>query len=183
MIWAKKQAGKLLIYFKPDMSSKTVVISITLFLLILVVGSYLLLNPSKPQPKVLSYSSQDKDKPTVEVKESFKDLGVIKVKDTQKVTFTLKNTGTKTLQLSNINSSCGCTAGQIIYKGVESKEYSMHSQSEDVFEIAPQTEAQVRVTYRPFTMPVYGLVEREVYISTNDPANSKLVFKVRAVVK
>lgn len=158
-------------------------IGLALFSLVLIVGSYLLLNtPAKPQPKVLSYTSQDKEKPIAEVKENFKDLGTIKVKDTQESVFTIKNTGTKTLQLSNINSSCGCTAGQIIYNGKTSKEYSMHSQSEDVFEIKPQTEAQIKVTYRPFTMPVYGLVEREVYITTNDPANAKLIFKVKAVV-
>lgn len=165
------------------MNNKTLLIGIGVFSLILVAGSYLLLNtPDKPQPKVLSYAQQDKEKPTVEAKVTFKDLGKIKVSDTQIATFTIANRGAKPLQLSKINSSCGCTAGQIIYKGVESKEYSMHSQSDDVFEIAPQTQAQVRVTYRPFTMPVYGLVEREVYITTNDPNNSKLVFKVKAVV-
>lgn len=158
-------------------------IGLAVFSLFLVVGAYFLLNtPSKPQPKVLSYASKDKEKPIVEVKESFKDLGKIKVADTQTTTFAIKNIGNKSLQLSKINSSCGCTAGQIIYKGETSKEYSMHSQSEDVFDIAPQTEAQVKLTYRPFTMPVYGLVEREVYITTNDPNNSKLVFKVKAIV-
>jgi len=32
-------------------------------------------------------------------------------------------------------------------------------------------------------MPVYGIIEREVYVSTNDPENPKLVFKVKATVK
>ncbi len=165
------------------MNNKTLIIPITIFSLVLLIGSYYFLNtPSASQIKVLSYTSQDKEKPTVEIKETFKDLGTIKVKDIQETTFTLKNVGAKPLQLSNMNSSCGCTAAQIIYKGVTSKEYSMHSQSEDVFEIAPQTEAQVKVTYRPFTMPVYGLVEREVYINTNDPVNPKVVLKIKAVV-
>lgn len=165
------------------MNNKILLIGIALFSVVLLIGSYILLNgSSKAQPNVLSYNSQDKEKPVVEVKDASKDFGTIKVKDTKETIFTIKNAGTKTLQLSNINSSCGCTAGQIIYKGVTSKEYSMHSQSGDVFEVAPQTEAQVKVIYRPFTMPVYGLVEREVYITTNDPLNSKLVFKIKAVV-
>lgn len=181
MLRVKKCDRKLPIFSIHNMNK--LFVGITIFSLLLVAGSYIVLNsPGKSQPKVLSFTSQDKEKPTVETKEIAKDLGTIKVADIQKVTFTVKNIGTKPLQLSNITSSCGCTAGQIIYNGVESKEYSMHSQSDDVFEIAPQTTAQVRVTYRPFTMPVYGLVEREVYISTNDPSNSKLVFKVKAVV-
>lgn len=180
---AKTPAGKLLIYSKHNMGNKTVFIGIAIVSIILIIGSYFLLNSSsKPQAKVLSYSVQDKDRPAAEIKENFKDLGTIKVKDTQETLFTLKNIGDKPLQLSDINSSCGCTSGQIIYNGITSKEYSMHSRSDDVFEIAPQTEAQVKLTYRPFTMPVYGLVEREVYITTNDPANSKLVFKIKAVV-
>lgn len=139
-------------------------------------------SPGTPEVKVLSYSAGDKEKPTVQVNETFKNLGKIKVSDTSESTFIIKNIGSKSLQLSNINSSCGCTAGQIVYNGVKSREYSMHSKSDDVFEIAPNTEAKVNVIYRPFSMPVYGLVEREVYITTNDPSNTKLAFKVKAIV-
>ena len=166
------------------MNNKIIFVAIIIFSLVLIIGSYYVLNaPGKTQPAVLSYTAQDKERPAASVKQSFKDLGTISVKDTSEAIFTVKNIGSKTLQLSKINSSCGCTAGQIIYKGEVSKEYSMHSKSDDVFEIAPKTEAQVKVIYRPFTMPVYGLVEREVYIETNDPANSKLIFKIKAVVK
>src|SRR3989344_6166355 len=165
------------------MGNKKLVAGIVIFSLVFIIGSYLLLNSSsKPQSKVLSYSSKDKEKPIAEVKESFKDFGKIKVSDSQKATFIVKNIGTKPLQLSDLNSSCCCTVGQIIYKGSESKEFGMHSPGTEVFEIAPQTEAQVRVTYRPFVMPVNGLVEREVYMNTNDPDNSKLIFKVKAFV-
>ena len=59
----------------------------------------------------------------------------------------------------------------------------MHSQSGFVTEIAPGDTATVRLTYRPATMPVYGVVEREVYVTTNDPENQKLVFSIKTKVK
>lgn len=59
----------------------------------------------------------------------------------------------------------------------------MHAQSDDVFEIAPNTQATLRLTYRPFTMPVYGALTREVYVTTNDPSNPKLVFQIKTFVE
>lgn len=166
------------------MSNKIIVVGIMIFSLIIIIGSYFLfVNPDNAQPKVTTYSSQNKDKPIAEVKETSKDFGKIKLSDNPEVVFTLKNIGTKSLQLTGISSSCGCTAAQIIYNGKTSREYSMHFKEEDVYEIAPLTEAKVKVIYRPSTMPVYGLVEREVYITTNDPNNQKIVFKVKAVVE
>lgn len=165
------------------MNNKTLFGGITIFSLVLVGGSYFFLNTSsKPQPNILSYTSVDKDKPIAEVKETFKDLGKIKVSEQKEAEFILKNKGVRPLQLSQITSSCGCTVGQIAYKGKTSQEYGMHSQSDDVIEIAPQTEATITVIYRPYVMPVYGLVEREVYITTNDPNNPKLTFKVKSIV-
>lgn len=165
------------------MDNRILMAAIGLFSLLFVGGSYIVLKtPAEPQSRVLSYAAEDKEKPIAEVKNTFKDLGKIKVSDTQEVIFTLKNIGTKSLQLSDIKSSCGCTAGQIIYQGKTSKEYSMHTKSADIFEIAPQTEAQVKMIYRPFTMPVYGLVEREVYMTTNDPGQPKISFRVKAIV-
>lgn len=122
-------------------------------------------------------------KPVLETLQSSFDFGEIKVSDVKQQDFTLKNTGSKPLQVLNINSSCNCTFGQVIYKDLTSKEYGMHAQSGYVTQIAPGDTALVRVTYKPALMPVYGLVEREVYISTNDPTNPKLVFSVKAKVK
>ena len=59
----------------------------------------------------------------------------------------------------------------------------MHAKSDDVIEIAPGKQALVRVIYVPSIMPVYGSVEREVYLNTNDPNSPKLTFKVIANVK
>src|SRR3989344_635444 len=165
------------------MNSKTIVIAIVgIFTFLL--GSYFVIQAtSTPDVKVAYYSSSAKEKPEVEVKSTSFDMGKMKVSEQKTAEFMLKNTGAKPLQLYDISSSCGCTVGQISYLGKESKEFGMHSVGAFGTPIAPNTEAKVKITYRPYVMPVYGKVEREVYISTNDPQNPKLVFQVKAFVQ
>ena len=107
----------------------------------------------------------------------------MKVSDDKSANFKIKNIGQKPLQLSNISSSCNCTFGQVIINGKESDVFGMHNVSDFAGEILPGKEAIIKVTYRPSIMLVYGAVEREVYVSTNDPENPKLIFKVKANVK
>lgn len=160
------------------------IIGILLFSFVFVGGAYFVLSSgNKAQTPIVTYSAQDKNKPVIEAKETFYDMGTIKVKDTQEKEFTIKNIGTKPLLLSEISSSCGCTTGQIVYKGILSKEFSMHSQNDYVAQIEPKTSAVVKVVYKPFSMPVYGVVERQVFMSTNDPALPKLEFKIKAYVQ
>ena len=165
------------------MSPKSIIISLIAFFALVVGLAFLFSVGQKPVPAAVSFSAQDNDRPKAETTQTFFDMGEIKVSDVKQQDYTLNNVGTKPLQILNVNSSCGCTAGQIIYNGETSKEYSMHSQSGFVTEIAPGDTATVRLTYRPATMPVYGVVEREVYVTTNDPANQKLIFSIKAKVK
>lgn len=165
------------------MSAKTIIISFVI-LIIFVVGLSFLITGNQPvQPAAATYASQSQDRPRVEIGEKFIDVGEIKVSDVITRDFSIKNAGNKPVQLLNINSSCGCTSGKIIYKDFTSKEFGMHAQSGFVTEIAPGDSATMRLTYRPATMPVYGAVEREVYVSTNDPDNSKLIFAIKAIVR
>lgn len=166
------------------MKSRTLIIGGVIFSLVILVSSYFFLAGGQNQTvKIASYTTQDKERPKAEVKSSFSDMGTIKVSEQKEAEFTIKNVGSKPLQLSNISSSCGCTVGQVVYDGKTSQEFGMHSQSDLVAEVAPQKTAKLKVTYRPYVMPVYGVVEREVYVSTNDPDNPKLVFKVKAYVR
>lgn len=164
------------------MSPKAIIISL-LVVLALVVSFAFIFTGGKTTPAAVNFSSQDADRPRAETGQTLFDLGEMKVSDTKQQDFTLKNTGSKPLQILNINSSCNCTFGQIIYRDLTSAEYGMHKQSGFVTEIAPGDTAIVRLTYKPAIMPVYGTVEREVYVSTNDPSQSKLVFQIKAVVK
>ncbi len=167
------------------MTTKTIIIVLVVISAFILGGSYFFLSPANQSTpvKIASYSQSDSQKPRVELKTASADIGQMKVADQKSQDFTLKNIGTKPLQLSDISSSCMCTAGQIIIDGKESEEFGMHSKADYIAQVDPGKTATVRVTYRPFQMPVYGAVEREVYVTTNDPQNPKLVFKVQAFVK
>lgn len=165
------------------MSAKSIISSGVIFLVLIIGVSFLSTAGQKPAPATATYSATDKDRPIVETPRTQADLGEMKVSDTKQEDFEIKNTGTKPLQILNVNSSCNCTSGQIIYNGTTSKEYGMHAQSGYVTDIAPGSSATVRVIYRPSIMPVYGPVEREVYVTTNDPKKENLVFTIKANVK
>ena len=144
---------------------------------------YLVQRDNSTQVLFTSYKLGDKERPKVEVKQTSQDLGQMKVSDEKSKDFIIKNIGSRNLILSNISSSCGCTLGQLIYEGEKSSEFGMHSKRAFAKEILPGKEATIRVIYRPYIMPVYGLVEREVYVETNDPQNSRLIFRVTANIK
>jgi hypothetical protein len=166
------------------MSQKTLIIGVVIFTVLVVVGAYFLVaGGGKPAGTIVSYRTADKEKPKVEVKTTFSDMGNVKVSDEKEAVFTIKNMGAKPLQLFNVSSNCGCTTGQIVIDGKASVEFGMHGAGGLAGEIAPGKEGKVRMVYRPYVMPVYGPVDREVYVSTNDPENPKLVFKIRAYVK
>lgn len=165
------------------MSTRSIVVSVAIFLVAIIGVSFLLTAWQKPPPASITYTASSSERPVAENPGSLFDFGEIKVSDTKEKEFILKNTGNKPLQILNINSSCGCTAGKVIYNGSETKEFGMHAQSGYLMDIAPGTEAKIRVIYRPFQMPVYGTVEREVYVTTNDPQKEKLVFGVKAYVR
>ena len=166
------------------MSEKKIIIVGFFITIIIIAGFYFLTSKNnQPTAQISSYQSTDSIRPKVELKKTSFDLGSMKVSEDKSYDFTIKNIGKATLQLSNITSSCGCTFGQIIYDNIVSKRYGMHAKSDDVIEIAPGKQALVRVIYVPSIMPVYGSVEREVYLNTNDPNSPKLTFKVIANVK
>lgn len=165
------------------MNSKILIIGLIIFSLAAIGGSYFFLSSGqKSQPVITSYSLNDKERPKVEAKITFFDLGKMKVSEDKSANFKIKNIGQKPLQLSNVSSSCNCTFGQVVIDGKESDVFGMHNVSDFAGEIPPGKEAIIKVIYRPSIMPVYGAVEREVYVSTNDPENPKLIFKVKATV-
>ena len=119
----------------------------------------------------------------VEAKETVADLGEMKVEDVKSKDFVIKNVGDNPLQITSVSSSCNCTFGQIVYKGKTSKEYGMHAPGGFVNQIDVGDTAIIRAVYKPYIMPVYGPITRDVYVGTNDSANPKLTFTVKVVVK
>lgn len=165
------------------MSVKAVVIVVIGFIIATIGLTFVFSAGQKPTPVTASFSAQDVNRPKAETAQTFFDMGEINVSDVKQADFSLKNIGTKPLQILNLNSSCNCTFGQVIYKDLTTKEYGMHAQSGYVTDILPGERATVRVTYKPALMPVFGVVEREVYVTTNDPDHQKLTFSVKAKVK
>lgn len=164
---------------------KFAILTIAVAFIVLAVA-YILISggdKSTKEVKVASYQSTDQQKPQVKTENTVADLGQMKVSDEKSADFKVENAGQKSLQLSNITSSCGCTVAQVVVDGQASAEFGMHSKSSQIFELASGKTAIVRVTYRPYVMPVSGPVEREVYVDTNDPVNQKLIFKVTANVQ
>ncbi len=165
------------------MSAKVLIIGALITLIVIISGAMLLTGNEKPAVTAKTYTSADNNRPKVETPSTSFDFGEIKVSDIKQNEFIVKNIGNKPLAISNITSSCGCTTGQTIYQGVKSKEYGMHNPANGVIvEIAPGNTAKINVIYRPYVMPVNGPVEREVYVSTNDPNNARIVFVVKAKV-
>jgi len=150
---------------------------------LLFLGLYFVYNSTNTNSvSVASYTSQDKERPVVKIGRELNEFGDIKVSDKKSYDFIVENAGKRPLQLSNISTSCGCTFAQVINEGKESPEFNMHSKSTYIAEIKPNKTAIIRVTYKPYVMPVYGFVEREAYIKTNDPLMQDIVFKVTANV-
>jgi hypothetical protein len=159
------------------------------FLIMLFGMAYLVTKGQKPTPKTENYNKESTDRPKAEVTTNYMDIGEMKVYETKEISFSLKNVGTKPLQILNINSSCNCTFGQIIYRepgtqrDLTTNRYGMHKQSGYVTDVAPGDTATVKVIYTPAIMPVYGFVSRDVIITTNDPDNQKLIFTLKTTVK
>ena len=165
------------------MSTKTAILLIVGLLIMLFGIAYLVTKGQTLTPETKKYSKEELDRPKAEVDKNLVDVGEMKVNEIKEVSFSLKNIGNKPLQILNINSSCNCTFGKIIYKELETKQFGMYKQSGYVTDIAPNDTAIIKVIYNPSIMPVYGNVSRDVYITTNDPENSKLIFTIKTFVK
>lgn len=165
------------------MSIKAIILAVSGFAVLILGMTFLVTRGQKPTPKTESYQRESTDRPKVEVPTSYMDIGPMKVSETKDASFVLKNVGTKPLQILNINSSCNCTFGQVIYKDITTNKFGMHKQSGYVTDVAPGDSATVKVIYTPAIMPVYGFVSRDVIITTNDPENPKLIFTLKTEVK
>lgn len=164
-------------------SNIILIVVIGFVFLALTYGAYVISGGGKSPTQIINYNTSDNSKPQVKVQKFTGDMGKIKVSEKKIYDFTIQNTGSQPLQLFNMTSSCNCTVGQVIVGNVTSAEYGMHAPSDYITEIKPGGKGLVRVIYRPFVMPAFGTVEREVSVGTNDPQTPKLVFKVTAFVK
>ena len=90
--------------------------------------------------------------PVLVVDRAQHDFGAIPATDVVQTVFTVKNTGGKTLEISRIQTSCGCTAGM------------MDSQT-----IKPGGTSRLKVTFDP--RGKHGRQARTLWLFSNDPKN------------
>jgi len=130
-----------------------------------------------------NFAKSDSDRPKATADSSFRDLGKMNVNDEKAAEFSIKNDGTKPLTLFKLSTSCDCTFAKLDINGQISPEFTMHSKSDWKTELPPGDTAKLVVTYRPFIMPVKGIVSRQASLATNDPDNETLIFTINATVE
>jgi len=91
------------------------------------------------------------------------DIGKIREGDKIRYKFILKNDSDKTINISHVKTSCGCTASEIKDKN-----------------LAPQEETVLSVQFN--SKGYSGNVQQYVYVHTDNPDNPILRFVVKAEV-
>lgn len=161
------------------MNKKILIGFILLTLLILGGGIYILSATSTTTQVTISQNAK------IEATERNFDWGNIPINGGNATkTFSIKNTGTDTLQLTGVKTSCTCTKAQVAIDGRTSPYFSMHATSSWVGEVAPGKEAQLTVIFDPaFHGPTgVGPMERLISMKTNDAQNPTLEFSLKGVV-
>lgn len=163
------------------MNNKKTVIGFIVITLLILGGGIYFLSSTTSAPAQITASQNAK----VQVDQKTFDWGNIPYSGGNATkTFTIKNTGTDTLKLTGVKTSCTCTKAQVAIDGKTSPYFSMHSTSGWVGEVAPGKEAQLSVIFDPaFHGPSgVGPVERLISVETNDVQNPKIEFSLKGVV-
>lgn len=162
------------------MTDKKIIIGLIIVTLFILGGGIYILSISSAPAKITSSQNAK-----VSVDQKTFDWGNIPYSGGNATkTFSIKNTGTDTLQLTGVKTSCTCTKAQIVIDGKSSPYFSMHATSSWVGEVAPGKEAQLTVIFDPaFHGPTgVGPIERLIDIQTNDIQNPNLEFSLKGVV-
>lgn len=163
------------------MNDKKIIIGFILVTLLILGGGIYILSRTATAPQKITTSQNAK----VSVDQKTHDWGNIPYSGGNvSKTFTIKNTGTDVLKLSNIKTSCACTYAQLIIDGKTSPKFGMHTTSSWVGEVAPSKEANLTVVFDPaFHGPTgVGPMERLISVQTNDINNPNLEFSLKGVV-
>ncbi len=163
------------------MSDKKIIIGVVLFTVLLLVGGIVLLSGGGSTSATITASQNAK----AAVDQKTFDWGQINMKGGNvSKTFTIKNTGTDTLKLTNIKTSCHCTKAQIKIGQDSSPYFGMSSISSWIGEVPPGQEAQLEVIFDPAYHGPQGVgpITRLVAVETNDQSNSRIEFSLTGTV-
>lgn len=160
---------------------KKFIIGISLFTVLLLAGGTVLLSSTGSSKAQVSVSQNAK----AEVDLKTFDWGTIKMNggNTTKE-FIIKNTGTGTLKLSNIKTSCHCTKAQVTINKQTSPSFGMNAISSWIGEVPPGGQAILNVIFDPLYHGTAGLgqINRLVDVETNDPNNKTVEFSLTGTV-
>ncbi|HEX8966098.1 MAG TPA: DUF1573 domain-containing protein [Patescibacteria group bacterium] len=159
------------------MNEKKIIIFSILITITLLVGGIFFVSTSTATPSVISSSNAK----ATTIDPTSADWGQIPMfKGTVSKVFRIKNTGTNTLKLFNIRTSCHCTTAEVITPTDTSPLFKMDSLSSWIGTVDPGKEAKLTVVFDPaFHGPdAVGPITRYVEIETNDKAEPKLTFTV-----
>ncbi|MHA2054864.1 MAG: DUF1573 domain-containing protein [Candidatus Hodarchaeales archaeon] len=86
-------------------------------------------------------------------------------------TFKIENVGDKTLNITSISTSCGCTSVVLVIDGEQSPGFGRSNNPEDwIGSIDAGKNADLIVSYDAGLHPDLGHVKRVVFIKSNDPS-------------
>jgi archaellum component FlaG (FlaF/FlaG flagellin family) len=162
------------------MSDKKIIITVTGLSMLVLIGGVVLASRAPKQPEIIASK-----KARVSIAETTHDWGAIPI-DGGKVqkSFMIKNEGSDSLQLANVETSCMCTEAKIKINENESPNFGMHSNSSWIGELEPGKEAELQVIFDPaYHGPSgTGQISRIVSVETNDQNNPILEFILSANV-
>lgn len=147
---------------------------------VIIGGSYLLVNQADSTSKIQITSNVK-----VVTGITDHDWGTIGINDGKvHATYSVKNAGTETLKLFNLETSCMCTTATVKVGDKTSPEFGMHTKSNYVSEVAPGETAEIVATFDPaFHGPSgVGQITRQIMVETNDKSNPRLEFTAEAEV-
>lgn len=161
------------------MSDKKFILGVIVVTLFIMAGGVLLAS------KMASPQIQATADAKVTVSETVFDWGTIGMESGKaEKSFEIKNTGSETLKLFGVKTSCDCTTAQLIQGNTTSPIFGMHTESSYVLDVAPGGKADLKVIFDPaYHGPTgVGPATRQITVSTNDPDKQRLNFILTAMV-
>lgn len=163
------------------MNDKKIIIAMIISTIALLFGGIIFLTKTTNTPQIIAAPNA---KAYVPDPTSF-DWGTIPMyKGNTTKTFTIKNTGTDTLKLFNVKTSCHCTKAYVTVNENDSPSFGMDSLSAWIGQVLAGKEAKLTVVFDPaFHGPQgTGPINRFVSVETNDKANAKITFTLTGTV-
>lgn len=168
-------------YFKFMNEKKIIILIAVVSILILFGGVYIISATSQVAPQISASSNATAFTTTP----TSTDFGTVKYSAKSVVrTFVIENTGSDTLKLFNIKTSCHCTKAHATIDGLDGPDFGMSGISSWIGEVKPGKDAKIVVSFDPTYHGLAGVgpVSRFISVETNDKANSKITFTLTGTV-